>query len=334
MPSVHTRVASPDAPTPFATLPLALSWGDFKIARRFRAMNTSVELFAIDPRFAPNLAGAENVFHEEEQRFSRFREDSELSRLNARITTASAISQEMFEILSLAREFHVVTGGVFDPAVLPRLEAAGYDRSFERVVRDAGAVVNAEEPASHSMSEMRLDRTRLIFEAPAGLRIDLGGIGKGYTVDEAAAQLSPIHDFLVSAGGDMYASGTGPGGDGWLASVANPFDLEEDLSVLNLRDQALATSTTAIRRWQRGDKIMHHLIDPRTAKPTENGVLSVSVIAPSAAQADVFAKTALILGLEQGGRFLESQRTPGMFVLSDGSCAWTAHWPGVAPERK
>jgi thiamine biosynthesis lipoprotein len=329
-----TRAGSMSPRAPLAGLPLALSWGDFKIAHRFRAMNTAIELFAMDPRSSVHLTAAEQVFHDVEQRFSRFRDDSELSRLNARRDTRVVISREMFDLLSLALSLHAITERVFEPAVLPRIEAAGYDRSFELVARDGAATTQAEPQERRSIGDVRLEATSLTFEAPPGLRLDLGGIGKGYTVDRTAAQLAPIGDFLVNAGGDMFASGTGPGGDGWLASVANPFDFEEDLSVLHLRNEALATSTTSMRTWKRGGKILHHLIDPRTGEPAENGVVSVSVLARSAAQADVFAKTALIMGLEDGSRFLESQQTPGMFVLSDRSSASTARWPGKPPERK
>jgi thiamine biosynthesis lipoprotein len=175
---------------------------------------------------------------------------------------------------------------------------------------------------------MALDGGRRTVKAPAGLRLDLGGIGKGYAVDGAARALAPTADFLVDAGGDIFASGDGPAGDGWPVAVADPLREDADLGVVRLRDQALATSTVARRRWQRDGRWLHHLIDPRTGEPALSDAISVSVIAPSAVEADIFAKVALLLGSENGTHFLRAQGAQGLFIATDGSWRATAEWPG------
>ena len=126
----------------------------------------------------------------------------------------------------------------------------------------------------------------------------------------------------------MKYAGDGPDGDGWLVGVANPLNEDENLDVVRLRGQALATSTVTRRRWQRDGRWLHHLIDPRTGEPTLTDTLSVSVIAPSAVEADVFAKVALLLGSEKGKRFIEAQGAHALFVGSAGSCQATGEWPG------
>ena len=143
----------------------------------------------------------------------------------------------------------------------------------------------------------------------------------------AAEVLAPARDFLVNAGGDIYASGRGPDGDGWLVAIAGPLDPAVGIAQVWLRDEALATSTVAVRRWRRGGRWQNHLIDPRTGAPVDNGIVSVSVIARTAVEADVFAKTALLLGPHEGRRFLESRRLPGLFALSDGRGGLTRDWP-------
>ncbi|MHB8377585.1 MAG: FAD:protein FMN transferase [Dehalococcoidia bacterium] len=290
-------------------------------------MHTDVRLFVGDYRRAGALASAEQIFHEVEDRCSRFRTTSELSELNACAGATVAVSGELFAVLEHARDYHRLTGGIFDPAVLPELEAAGYDRSFDLIAgRDLGVASGGRAQTRHSIAELRLDRRRQAIRAPAGLRLDLGGIGKGFAVDAAAVRLRPLRDYLVDAGGDIFAAGDGPDGDGWLVGVASPSEAAPDLGVVRLHDEALATSTTAVRRWRRNGRVQHHLIDPRTGAPVENGVLSVSVLARCAMDADVFAKTALLLGREDGSRFLEAHGAAGLFVMSDGRSHASQGW--------
>lgn len=170
----------------------------------------------------------------------------------------------------------------------------------------------------------------MTIRAPAGMRIDLGGIGKGYTVDAASRRLEPLRNFVVNAGGDIFASGSGPDGDGWLVATTDPTSASRNISLVRLYDEAIATSTTATRRWWRGGRQQHHLIDPRTRRPAESGVLSATVTARSATEADVFAKTAFLLGPAQGARFLRGQGSAGLFVLESGEVVPTNNWTGIS----
>jgi thiamine biosynthesis lipoprotein len=297
--------------------------------RRFFAMNTNMQLVTRDWEAVCLLAAAEEVFHAIEFRFSRFRPSSELSRLNSCTGREVAVSREMFHLLGLSLTFHRLSSGVFDPAILPSLEAAGYDRSFELVPkRSSHAAPPRTKPNIGSIRDLVMDGQQFTIQAPPGLRLDLGGITKGFAVDEAARALGPAADFLADAGGDIWASGDGPDGPGWLVALANPLREEEDLALIRLRNQALATSTTVRRRWQKGGRWFHHLIDARTGRPVENDVLSVSVIAPSTIEADVFAKVALILGIDEGEEFLRARGAQGLFVLCDGTYRVTDGWQG------
>jgi thiamine biosynthesis lipoprotein len=321
-----TAVPDRDGVSPQACFPQ--SWGGLVGRRRFRAMNTDVEIVAVDWRQSALLVSAAQIFVDIEARFSRFRADSELSLLNARAGEAVAVSPQLLQIIERAIYFNRLTGGVFDPAILPDLEAAGYDRSFELV--SPTAPTRAARPAVRhaSIADVRIDRQRRALTAPGDVRIDLGGIGKGHAVDAAAHALTPARDFMINAGGDIFASGNASGGAGWPVAVSDPADEQRDLDVVILRDEAVATSTIARRRWQRGDAWHTHIIDPRTRLSVDNDVVSVSVIAPTATEADVFAKTALLMGAGDGSRFLEKRNTSGLFVLSDGAVHRTAGWPG------
>ncbi len=293
--------------------------------RRLRAMNTDILLIARDAAETGLLADAADVFPRLEARLSRFRPDSELRALNSRPGSATPVSAELFEVLELALNMHWRTGGLFEPGILGALEVAGYDRSFEQIETIAEAPATSSA-LRRSIAEMRLDRESMTVNMPAGLRLDLGGIGKGYAVDRAAQVLLPGGDFLIDAGGDVLALGGGPDGDGWLVAVAGPPPLCEELAVVRVRDEALATSTTAVRRWQRSGHWRNHLIDPRTGEPTESGVVSVSVMAPTTVEAEVLAKAALLLGPDKGVHFLEAQDRAGLLVLDDGALMASKMW--------
>lgn len=312
-----TLPQSAQAPESLASLaPLAV--------RRFRAMNTDVEVRALDILSAPRLGRAEEIFASIERRFSRFLADSELSRLNG--GTIRQISPSMFALLSLARRLHIDTHGMFDPSVMPALTAWGYARSFEQV-RDDDREMAIIAPRHGTFRDVRLDGQSREVLLPEGMQIDVGGIGKGWAVDRAAELLLPdVGSFQINAGGDQYARGRCADGGGWPASVMHPGS-GEAISVVRLNDQALATSSTAVRRWRRGRRVVHHLIDPRTGEPSDSGVTAASVIASSATEADVYAKCALLLGLEHGREFLMSRGCSGLFVLDDGSAAGTHDWP-------
>ena len=314
------------------TRSLPAQWGGIVGERKFRAMNTDVRIIAVDWRQTELLADAERVFHDVEERFSRFRSDSELSAFNARRAPLVSASEQMIQLVDLAIYFHRRTNGMFDPAVLPALEAAGYDRSFERMAHDdpdAGAP-RGVHPHAYSIAQVQLNRRTRTLTAPMGLRIDFGGIGKGYSVDIASQRLSATRDFLVDAGGDIFASGDGPGGDGWPIGIADPAN-GADLDVVVLRDQAIATSTTARRRWKRDGHWHSHIIDPRTGASTGSEVVSASVIATTATEADVYAKCALMLGSDAGRPFLKTNHAQGLLVLENGRVIRTAGWPGIAP---
>jgi thiamine biosynthesis lipoprotein len=288
-------------------------------------MNTDIELRTVDPVSGAHLAAAAQIFSDVERRFSRFRADSELSRLNARTRSRVHTSTEMRAILATAKRLYRMTQGVFDPSILPELEASGYDRSFELITGDVGGS-HSEVSCVRGFDAAVIDQEQGVVTLPPGVRIDLGGIGKGWAVDHAAQVLAPCHDYLVNAGGDVFASGSDGYHDGWTAAVEHPHT-GETVSTVVLRNQAIATSTTALRHWMSSGVRRHHLIDPRTAACSQSGVASASVIALTAVEADVFAKAALILGEERGRAFLETVDCPGLFVLDDGSAHATADWP-------
>lgn len=305
-----------------------MSAGEREVRRTWRAMNTDVVAIVHVPRGdeavgAAALVEVERLFEAVEAALSRFRDASELSALNRSAGAPFYASPLLLEVVGAALDAARTTAGAFDPTILGALVAAGYDRSFERIEASdptqalPAAVVG---PARWSWRDVRLDRAAGTIALPAGCGLDLGGIGKGWTVDRAAAQLRRFGRYAIDAGGDMYVGGRDSEGRLWTVGVEHPLDPTQDLLVLALHDRAVATSTTAHRRWQRKGQVQHHLIDPRTGRPSASEVLSATVVADSTARAEVLAKAALIRGLREGLRLLMAQPdVEGMLVRADGT---------------
>lgn len=250
--------------------------------RSFRAMGTDVELFlaaAPGPAADQALAAAEAEFERLEALLSRFRDDSELSELNrdGRIEAGD----DLLAVVELALDARERTEGRFDPTVHDALVAAGYDRTFEQVAPDGAATVVAARCGG------RVRVTGRTIELEPGTHLDLGGIGKGYTVDRAATILSAAGPALVDAGGDIAALGR-PDALGWRVGV-------EHLT-LALENAAVATSGRDRRRWRRDGEERHHLIDPATGRPAASDLLRVSVVADTAVEAEVLAKSLFLAG--------------------------------------
>lgn len=248
----------------------------------------------------------ETLFDAHEQVMSRFALDSELCALNSAATSPFPASPLLFDAVSEAVGWACITGGVFDPTVIDALEATGYDRRFDEIDGRTIVVPKRTRPlAPGRWRQILLDYEREMITLPWGTRIDLGGIGKGYTVDRAIAALGAGANAMVNASGDLYAAGDGPDGDGWYVGVADPLNPDRDLLVLNVNDRGVATSGASKRRWSDGDARYHHLIDSRTRRCSDSDLLSVTVVALTATQADVLAKTAFLLGSDDGLRMIE-----------------------------
>jgi thiamine biosynthesis lipoprotein len=159
---------------------------------------------------------------------------------------------------------------------------------------------------------------RQIFR-PSEFRLDLGGFAKGYIVDLLGATIfRGVKNFLISAGGDIWAVGNQEGAKGWDVAVQNPLTPEENIFFLNTRGKRLGIATSGIleRAWQKGDFKAHHIIDPSSGLPVENNILSVTVISTDAVKADIFAKTVLILGTEKGLEFIEKEKDSACIIFT------------------
>ncbi len=263
------------------------------VQRTFRAMGTDVELLLDAPAGVPAeaaLVAAEAEIHRLEGLLSRFRPESELSRLNR--AGSLACGSDLVRVATLALVARERTAGSFDPTVHDAVVAAGYDRSFDELEPDGPDGDAAPAPCGR---EVEIRGTTITLEPRS--RLDLGGIAKGYAADRACELLAAAGPCLVNTGGDIVVSG-----GSWAVGVTDDLTLE-------LTSGGLATSGRDRRRWRRGGEERHHIIDPATGRPAASPYLRVTVAAPSAAEAEVLAKAAFL------GADVDA---PRVLVLSDG----------------
>lgn len=310
----------------------------------FRAMNCEMAAWVVTPDKAAAVAGLEYVrtlMAEVEARLSRFRSDSELSYVNAHAGQSVRVSPLFWEVLTAALAAAAESGGLYDPTLLDALETAGYTDSFERLASTgarSGRRVGARRlwprrAARPHWQQIRLDPTTRTVTLPPHARLDLGGIAKGWAAEQAASHLAALGPCLVDAGGDLAARGTPPpvaavpGQTGWPIGVADPWHPDRDLGLLFLDRGGVATSGVDYRHWYHNGVRQHHLIDPRTGRPAVTDVLTATVIAPTATQADVVASVIVILGAEAGcRRLLALPRVEGLIIRADGRLETT---PGL-----
>jgi thiamine biosynthesis lipoprotein len=306
----------------------------------FRGMNTDVGvwIWCIDPsRKAMIRSGidwTEDFFSRVEAELSRFSNTSAVSRLNrAAGRGPQVVSPMLWTVLQAALDSATASGGVFDPTTLHSLERAGYDRSFEVMEPTDRTEVEPPPLATFgSWRRVRLDDATRSVDVPADLALDLGGIAKGWTVDYVALALAPLGPVLVDAGGDLRVVGT-VNDEPWPIGVQDAFTLERDCALVRLREGALATSSVGGRRWQRGARTLHHVIDPRTGTSSDSDLHTVTVHAHDAMTADVAAKVALVLGSEAGAVYLVKRGLSALLTATDGRESVVGGFPREEVER-
>ncbi len=291
----------------------------------FAAMGTRVEV-TVDRAADPDAeAAVQALFAEREALFSRFRDDSELCRLNAAAGRPEPAGAVVMDALERALAAARATGGVFDPALGVQLRGLGYDRTWEEVAAAPGGP--ARIAPGGGWRGVRVDRAAGCVTVPVGVELDLGGIAKGMTVDAAVALLAEAgaRCALVSAGGDLAVLGRPPGGAGWTVAVRTP----DGAVPVTLEQGALATSGVERRSWVRDGVRRHHLVDPATGAPAGTGLWSATAVAGTCERAEVAATAAFVLGVGGGSALLARLGVPGLLVAPSGASMPVGGWPAA-----
>jgi thiamine biosynthesis lipoprotein ApbE len=299
----------------------------------WRALGTGVRVVVHGADAAPARRAVEAVLDRVDRAFSRFRDDSEIVALNARSGQDVGVSPLLRDAIGVALRAAELSGGAVDPTVGRAMRTIGYDADFDLVRNPAGPIALRLEPIPGWRS-VELAPTRDVVRVRPGVELDLGSTGKALAADlAAAAALEAVggagsgRGILVSLGGDIATSGTPPAG-GWRILVAEDSEIPADSGgeVVAIRSGAVATSSTTVRRWQRGTTMLHHLVDPRTGGPVASPWRTASVAAATCVDANTAATAAIVLG-DDALAWLGRAGLPARLVATSGEVARLGGWP-------
>jgi len=252
-----------------------------------------------------------------EQTWSRFLPDSELNRLQARRGDWLECSDDLVAALRLCRLMHHETHELFDPSIRDSLEQHGYDRTFSEIV-EQGVHPAAPCTTGPAPGLVGLDITDNWVRLRDGLSLDLGGIGKGLAADIVADELiaAGANSAYVSLGGDIHAAGEPVDENGWKVPLLHP-GTGKPICHHALFSGALVMSTTLLRRWRRGQEEHHHILDPRSGRPTDTDLVAVAVADHTAARGEALAKSAIIAGSVEGASLLRAAGVRAWLISAD-----------------
>ena len=284
------------------------------------------------PRIEDWLDRAALRIDELERRWSRFLDDSEITGLNRADGAPRRCSHDTLALVEAMVAGWHATDGSFDPSLLGPLVELGYANS--RVDGSAAPALLPGTGYGRRVDLIRRDRAGSIVRLPPGLTLDPGGIGKGLAADLVTGELTVdggAVGAIVEIGGDVRVRGVGPDDDAWTVAVVDPDGRAE---YVRLRDGGIATSTTRLRTWRSGGEERHHLLDPSTGRPTghtdrgdaTDDVVACTVIAGTAAWAEVFTKPAFVEGAVRSLARYESHGLAARLTLADGSTVVTSRW--------
>jgi FAD:protein FMN transferase len=254
--------------------------------------------------------------HRIDAAMSHYKPDSEISRINAQAATEPVtVSPELFELLRTALRFSEMTAGAFDITYA----SVGYLYDYRRQLKPSEEQIRAALPGvSWRHLELNPEKRSVRFQRP-GMRIDLGGIGKGYAVDRGIVLLQSlgVQHAVVTAGGDTRIIGDRLGKP-WVVGIRHPDDKTKTVTRIPLVDVAMSTSGDYERYFDKGGVRFHHIINPRTGH-SASLVRSATILGPTATETDGLSKTAFVLGAEKALEIIN--RLPqfdAVFVCNDG----------------
>jgi thiamine biosynthesis lipoprotein len=290
----------------------------------FRAMGSEMLAVIESSLFSQTLPAVTHWFEGWEQILSRFRYDSELTRLNQTHDHPVPVSDVLWDVFQAAREAEEMTGGLVTPVVLNAMIDAGYDRPFDELIDSNIPVTVSTNTPDAQRREISANDANQTINLPKGIGLDFGGVAKGWAAHQAMKRLKVEGPALVDAAGDIAISGPRADGSLWQIGVADPFHKGEEIEVLFLNKCGVATSGKDRRCWYQDGVLKHHIINPLTNQPAETDVLTVTVIGPNVMQAEAAAKAAFIQGSRNGLEWIEARPDlAALFILDDGKMIYS-----------
>lgn len=283
------------------------------VSRECAVLGTKVWISVVGKRAEAEQAieAAFSRAKEIEQKYSRFIKGNVLAGLNSRIGEWVKVDEETFKLLKFGDNLRKKTDGVFDLSVKSILESWGYDENY-----------SFEEHGEGNLGKIEfLDGGRVRLSA----EIDLGGIGKGYAVDEMADILKDFSAYFINAGGDIFAKGLNEKGEKWKVYFEHPSDLEEVIGFVDIDEagMGLACTSPSKRSW----KGKHHLVNPRTKQPADK-MLAVYTQSKNCLLADAYSTALFVMGYDVARKKLVELPVEAMLIDVSGAIYRTSGFEG------
>ncbi|AOT72760.1 FAD:protein FMN transferase [Geosporobacter ferrireducens] len=253
-----------------------------------------------------------------EQNMSVNIEDSEVTKINKNAGIEQvAVSNDTAFVLGKAKEYAALTKGAYDPSIGPLVKLWGIETDHERVP-EKNEIDEALKYVNYNAIQIQ-DENKIKL-ADRGMFIDLGGIAKGYAADEVANILRKrgIQHAMVNLGGNVYALGNKIDGDDWKVGIQNPYEpTGTHMGIVEINNMTVVSSGNYERYFMKGDIRYHHIIDPKTGYPAENGVISTVIISNSSIDADALSTGIYVLGLEKGMELIENINDVECIIITE-----------------
>jgi thiamine biosynthesis lipoprotein len=268
------------------------------------AQGTTYQIKYVDAQRRDVKKSIDSLLKTFDSALSLYDENSELSLFN-RSHAVRFRSPFLLPILAKSKEIHASTEGLFDPTVMPLIEAYGFGPGGQRS--------NAQPFDLDSVRKLvgfqKVDFDSVsVWKSEENVKLDFNAIAQGYSVDVVCDYLygMGISDFLVEIGGELRGRGAKPDGSLWRVGISNPLHTKELMATVDIKDRALATSGNYRNHYVREGVTYTHIVNPLTCQPAVSDILSITVLAPDAMTADGYATGFLLMGIERLKRHLAS----------------------------
>ena len=294
-----------------------------EVTKTFQVMGGKFKIIAVGvPESALDLVG--NLLVSLEQKWTRFRPDSELSTLNNSEGKAVELSDMTIKLIKAMQRSSKITKGYFDPTTLPILVNSGFAASRT----NSNYVTKLPNSASWpgNLADIKINGN--LVSLPTGTVLDAGGIGKGLAADLALALLLDLgaSGALVNANGDIAMSGESPQAGAWIIGIEDPLDEKVELEQVRIVNGAIATSSKVHQTWINDGIKTHHIVNPLTGSTAVTSVLSASVICSSCADAEALTKVPFTIEINAALQLIEQAGAECMVVDNEYKIHKTKGW--------
>lgn len=295
---------------------------DKPLSRTVTALDTVCTISLYDGKDEIALDGAIHELRWYEDKWSRTKAGSDVSKLNAANGEETTVHSATYELLKAAQEYSVLTNGAFDITTAPLTDLWKTAQQNGTPPDEAALKAACETAGSTALTFGDIG----VVTLASGSAIDLGGIAKGAIADRLVTLIKAggCTSALVDLGGNIVALGSKPNGEPFHIGIADPQNEEKLIATVAVSDCAVVTSGSYQRGYEIAGKWYSHILDPKTGLPVENDLVSVTIIAPLAAEADVLSTACFVMGYEKASAFLEAfDDIEAVFVKTDGSVVTT-----------